>query len=140
MGTSRADEIYKSKDANGITVYSDRAPVGPSERVSIPTRARNDDASRARVEEEQTKWAQADAERLARQQREAETRRAADEEKAAKCEAARNQHARFARDGRQYRLGENGERVYYSAEEIDEERAASRKGMREYCPPAPKPR
>ena len=36
---------------------------------------------------------------------------------------------------RHYRIDENGERVYYSAEEIDRERAEAKKQMDEFCTP-----
>ena len=49
--------------------------------------------------------------------------------------AARSEFARFSFGGRQYRVDRQGERVYYTAEEIDARRTAAERVMAASCPP-----
>lgn len=126
-------DVYKWKDASGTTVYSDRAPQGPAERVPVKTQPVNDEAQRARAEAERAAWARADAERETRRVAESEQRVAAEERRKEACRAAQVRHARFSVDGRKYRLDERGQRIYYSAAEIDHERGEARKQMEEMC-------
>lgn len=139
VSTPLLADVYKWKDANGTTVYSDRAPVAPAERVAVETRPSNPEANRARLEAERGAWARADAEREARKAADAQQREALEQQRAEQCRAAQARHARFSVDGRRYRLDERGERLYYSTEEIDRERAEARKQMAEFCQPPPPP-
>jgi hypothetical protein len=133
-----AGDVFKWKDANGTTVYSDHAPSGrPAERVAIETRSsESEQAPDARLEAERATWARADAERAAQKAAETAQRQAQEKARAEQCRSARVRAARFSVDGRRYRIDEKGERHYYSAEEIDRERAESKKQMDEFCQPA----
>jgi hypothetical protein len=131
-----ADEIYKSTDAQGRIVYSDRLPTGKAEVVRIESAPRDEAAALAR--------AQRDLERYAalEQQRKREALAKAAEKKAAEdaakrkhqlCMTARNRYLSFMEHSRIYRRDEAGERVYYSAAEIDAERIQAKQRMDEEC-------
>lgn len=129
-----ADEIYKSTDAQGHPVYSDR-PLSPSaERVVIQSSPKSPaaQASAAQV--------QATVERLEQQRRQDEAAQAqkratqeAQQKRAESCRRARDRYLTFAEANRLYRRDEQGERVYYTGEEIDAERTAAEKAMKELC-------
>ena len=51
-GQAVADEIYRSTDAAGRVVYSDRRPAGKAEVVRIESAPRNEAAALARAERE----------------------------------------------------------------------------------------
>lgn len=129
-----ADEIYKSTDAQGRPVYSDR-PLSPSaERVVIQSspspRAAQDGAAQvqATIErlEEQRKQEQA-------KQTEKRAAQEAQERRAENCRRARDRYLMFAEANRLYRRDEQGNRVYYTGAEIDAERAAAEKAMKGFC-------
>ena len=55
------------------------------------------------------------------------------EERAANCEIARERAQGYAEAHRMFREQEDGERIYLSAEEIDETRAAAEADVAEWC-------
>ena len=133
-----AADVYKWTDANGTTVYSDQAPPGPAQRISVESRVSDAASSRAQVEAERAAWARADMERNARAKADAAQRQALAAKKAEQCRAARSQSARFSFDQPHYRTDANGQRVYYSVAEIDRARAEAKKQMSESCEPLPR--
>ncbi len=132
-----AADIYKSTDARGNLVYSDRAPSGPAQRVPIETRPRNSEQARASLEAERAAWQRADAERAEREGAKAGEQAAKRDEQAKRCNAARFQQTEFEFGRRKFRLDSQGNRVYYSATEIDQKRAEAKQQIAEFCPPAP---
>ena len=140
FGLTRAfayEYVYKWKDAKGNTVYSDHAPSGvATERVVVDSRHSDTEAAQARGDAERAQWARADAEREEQKKKEEAQRQEKEKQRAVQCREARSRNARFGIDGRHFRIDENGERVYYSAEEIDRERAEAKKQMDEFCTPS----
>ena len=135
-GQGAADEIYKSTDAEGRVVYSDRPPAGNAEVVKIESAPRNEAAALTRANRELENIAALD------QQRKREALAKAAEKKAAenagkrqdqRCTLARNVYLGFTENSRIYRRNAAGERVYYSAAEIDAERIRSKQRMDEEC-------
>lgn len=129
-----ADDIYKSTDAQGRPIYSDR-PLSPSaERVVIP-RSGNAAAGQARTDEVQAINERLEALRQQTEAGEARKRAALQDEQRAKerCRQARDRYLMFAEGRRIYRRDEQGARVYYTGSEIDAERKAAEKTMNELC-------
>ena len=119
-GQGMADEIYKSTDAEGRVVYSDRPPAGEAEVIGIESAPRNEAAALARAQKELANIAALDRQRKREALAKAAEKKAA--EKAAKrkdqrCTMARDRYLGFTEHSRIYRRNEAGERVYYSSAE-----------------------
>ncbi len=131
------ETVYKWVDADGIPHYSDQPP--PSiDAEALPIRYRRTDraAVQASVRE------QADL-RVAASQREADeateeesgeqAREQVRSERQAICEQARARVASYENARRLYKPGPDGERIYLTDEELDQERAAALGAVREWC-------
>lgn len=135
-GQGVADEIYKSTDAEGRVVYSDRPPAGKAEVVRIESAPRNEAAALARAEKELENIAALDQRRKREALAKAAEKKAAEnaaKRKDQRCTVARNLYLGFTENSRIYRRNDAGERVYYSAAEIDAERIRSKQRMDEEC-------
>lgn len=131
-----ADEIYKSTDSEGRVMYSDRPPAGEAEVVGIESAPRNEAAALARAKRELQDVAKLDQQRKREALAKAAEKKAAEKAakmKAQRCTEARNRYLGFTEHSRIYRRNEAGERVYYSAAEIDAERISSKQRMDEEC-------
>lgn len=131
-----ADEIYKSTDAEGRVMYSDRPPAGKAEVVKIESAPRNEAAALTRSERELENIAALDQRRKREALAKAAKKKAAEnaaKRKDQRCTAARNQYLGFTEHSRIYRRNEAGERVYYSAAEIDAQRIRSKQRMDKEC-------
>lgn len=138
IGDAAATEIYKYKDARGQTVYTDQRPPGPAQVLRLEEAKEPSAEERARHENQQRAFEQSVNEHLAHEKARAAEEAAAKAERDKRCAAARAENARFGYGGRMYRVDEQGNRVYYSAAEIDERRAAAARQMSQFCPPADK--
>jgi hypothetical protein len=130
-----AGEMYKTVDPQGGVVYSDH-PLSPtSQRINVQVTPGNS-AEASRLTKEQG-LINADAAQQAQQaQRDAEaqkTKAAQESAQKQRCDAARSRYAVFAAGARVFKSDEQGNRVYYSDQEIDEQRAASKAAMDSYC-------
>jgi hypothetical protein len=128
-------QLYKYVDKNGKTVYSDQPPANAeSKQIHVPAsraaaappagpksaveRDKELDKSRKEVAEKQKKSDQA-AERAA--------------QAAQRCAQLRTAHQTFADGGRIQKYNDKGERELMSDEEIESERARTRREMEEAC-------
>jgi len=135
-GQGMADEIYKSTDAEGRVVYSDRPPAGNAEVIRIESAPRNEAAARVRTQRELENLAALEQRRKREALAEAAEKKAAEtaaKKKDQRCTVARNLYLGFMEHSRIYRRNEAGERVYYSAAEIDAERITAKQRMDEEC-------
>lgn len=135
-GQGMANEIYKSTDAEGRVVYSDRPPAGKAEVVRIESTPRNEAEAMARAERELETAAALDQRRKREALAKAAEKKAAEDatkRKDQRCMVARNLYLGFTENSRIYRRNEAGERVYYSAAEIDAGRIRSKQRMDEEC-------
>lgn len=135
-GTVNATEIYRWVDEDGIVHYVDLPTGAPGEehlairsrptdpaRVEASVRARQE-ARAARAEEQETNVTQGpgEAERLA-----------AAGEREENCNKYRERQMQFTINRRIYRMDENGERVYYSDEEMQAARDKVDERVSYYC-------
>lgn len=130
------EDIYKSIDAQGRPVYSDRPLSSNAERVRVETGSRNAAAAQAQAAQEMADLARREEERdrqLAADKAAKQTKAAAEKEQAARCVAARNRYLMFAEGNRLYRRDEAGNRVYYTGAEIDTQRESSKQQMDQLC-------
>jgi hypothetical protein len=134
--TSLADDMYKTVDSQGHVVYSDHPLSSSSQRISVQVPAPNPEEA-ARIIKEQA-ILNADAAQQAQQAQhdadEQSKKAAHDAAQKRRCEAARDRYAVFAAGGRIFKSDEQGNRVYYSDQEIEEQRQAAKVIMDSTCP------
>jgi len=123
-------DIYKYVDEDGTVHYVDR-PTGAEseERVTVATATSQ---PRARDTSEQPDWRERRQQRLDDRAERAKERADA-AERAEICEKYRARLVTYSDDRRLFRLDENGERVYLSAEEIAEAREQVQRQIDENC-------
>lgn len=129
-----ADEIYKSTDAEGHTVYSDR-PLSPSAERVVIRPSSNPAAAQTSAAQLQATIERLEQQRKQEQAKQAEKRAKQDaqEKRAESCRRARDRYLMFTEANRLYRRDAQGNRVYYTGAEIDAERSAAEQAMKELC-------
>jgi Domain of unknown function (DUF4124) len=127
-----AQEIYKSVDADGHVVFSDRASSKGAPKTAVHVDA-PDPAEVARLAKEQDMLKAEELQRTKQQTVEANTKRREDRAKQATCENARNYYFRLKDSNRVYQRDPDGNRVYYSDSEADALRERARRAMTAAC-------
>lgn len=144
-------QIYKWKDKNGVTGYSDKPPADDArvdkvisrEQASKPTPPA-DKASKVGGNNKPNKntETQLDSEDEAAQlrARNAEAEKKKNEEKAAQariraenCQSAKSDYQTFAQGGRIYRMNEKGEREYFDDAALNQNKARAQAAIQQYC-------
>lgn len=135
-GLASAD-IYRWQDADGVTHYTDTPPEGiPSTRISVDSRptdkarisnaqaqARGKQQAQLLIEQEEMATEKEGAAQAAKQA----------EERAQACAQARQRLETYNNSRRLYRELENGERQWYSEEEVALARENAQKAVEEFC-------
>jgi len=135
--TAQASEVFKTKDAQGNVVYTDRPESLPAQKVNVATRSTDKVEVQRQYEEKMQAYsaseqARADAAKQAAEAKQAKELTAAD--KAKRCVEARARYEQVMTAQRLYEPGEKeGERRYLDSKEIDEARASTKKAMDEFC-------
>jgi hypothetical protein len=130
-----ADEVYKSVDAEGHVVYSDRAPSAKAQKSEVRV-VQPDAQQAARNAREQEIL---NAEDKQRKQREAaETAQAGDkalqeQQKTTRCNQARDRYNLLKDVNLIYHLDGQGNRVYDTDTQADAKREAARQAMQSAC-------
>jgi Domain of unknown function (DUF4124) len=128
----RAGEIYKSVDAQGHVVYSDRADTATAQKTSVTVEPA-DLKEAARIAKEQAILQSAETQR--NQQKLVEDAKKAQQEqvKQAQCDRAR-EHYYAVKDARRlYGRDADGNRVYLSDPDADAKRDEARQAMAAAC-------
>jgi len=131
-----ASEIYKYTDENGNVHYGDVPSGNPTEeRLDIGYKRSDSSAIRSRVEARQERQANG---RKAAEEREKAKQTAAEEAAAAeqkqqKCEESRARLQTYLSARKLYREDANGERVYLDEAGRDEARQRAEEAITEYC-------
>ncbi len=135
LSASAADDIYRTVDAQGNVTYSDHVVSAASRKVTvdvIPADPQN--AARLAKQQALLNASDADREKTARQDAAQEAQqRALTATQKHKCDAARTQYAIFNAGGRIWKADENGQRVYYSDQEIAAQRVTAKAAMDSAC-------
>lgn len=127
-----AQEVYKSVDAEGHVVYSDRASSKNAPKTSVRFNE-PDPAEAARLAKEQQLLKAEDAQRSKQEAIDAKNKTAEDRRHQQACESARTNFFRLKDTGRLYKHDADGNRVYYSDEEADALREQARRAMTAAC-------
>ncbi len=130
-------QVYRSTDANGNVVFSDR-PTDKSEpvNVTVPSAGRPGNPITSPAAKAAAGSAQpgAQANTAADQKKEkVQTPAEREAERAKNCSAARELQTRYDQSHRLYKPGANGEREYLNAAEIDEARAKAAADVATWC-------
>jgi hypothetical protein len=130
--TLPAQEVYKSVDAQGHVVFSDRGATKAAPKTTLHV-DQPDPAEVARLAHEQQLLNADDAAR-ARQQAVEDKNKAAQQRKQQQvCDKARSQYYQMREAARMYKRDADGNRVYYSDDDADAMREKARQAMLAAC-------
>ena len=132
LSAQESQGVYKSVDAYGHVVYSDRGASKGAAKTSVRVEEGNP-AEAARIAKEQQGLTAAEAERRKQQAADDKAHAAADKKKEETCRNARNQYNRLMDTRAPYRRDTDGGRLYYTDEEADALREQARKAMTAAC-------
>jgi len=131
-GPLNAQEVYKSVDADGHVVYSDRAGSKNAPKTAVHVEA-PDPAEAARLAKEQEILKAEDLQRTRQQTLDANSKAREDHAKQVACDNARNYYYRLKDSNRIYQRDPDGNRVFYSDSEADALRERARRAMTAAC-------
>ncbi len=127
-----AQEVYKSVDAQGHVIYSDRGATKGAPRTALHV-DQPDPAEVARLSHEQQLLQADDAARSRQQALEDKNKATQQRKKQQACENVRNQYNRMKESPRLYQRDAKGNRVYYSDDDADALREQARRAMIAAC-------
>ena len=131
-GALLAQEIYKSIDAQGHVVYSDRASSKSAPKTTVHV-DEPDPAEVARLAKEQQTLNAAAIARAQQQAVEDNKKATADHKRQVACDSARNNYYRLKDSPRIYQRDADGNRAYYSDADADTLREQARLTMNTAC-------
>jgi len=130
-----AQEVYKSVDAQGHVVYSDRGTTKTAPKTAVHV-DEPDPAEAARLAKQQQILDAQEQERT-REQAASDHAKALEDrkrqQKAKACENARNNYFRLQETNRLFKRDADGNRVYYSDAEADALRQQAKQAMTSAC-------
>lgn len=132
QGNSLAQEVYRSVDAQGHVVYSDRGTTKNAPKTSVKVNE-PDPSEVQRLAKEQQLLSAEDNERNKQAALEAKNKAAADHNKQQACERARNNYYRLKDSRAIFQRDADGNRIFYSDSEADTLRENARQGMISAC-------
>jgi len=134
---AHAGDVYKTTDAQGRLVYTDKPPSLPAERLSVQSTTTDVVEVQKRYDAQMKQYgaadqAAADAAKKAADARKAQAMTA--EDRAKRCIEARQRYESVMNAHRLYEPGATeGERRYLDSAEIDAARASAKQTMDELC-------
>ncbi len=129
----RADEVYKSVDAQGHVVYSDRPPETSTAQKTVVNVDRPDAKEVARMAKEQEILKAKEFQRNRQKAIDDAKKAQQDHAKQVQCDAARNRYYTLKEARRIYERDADGNRVYYTDAEADGKREEARQAMNAAC-------
>jgi hypothetical protein len=133
----QASEVYKTLDAQGRPVYTDKPPTLPAEKMGVHSASSDPATVGQRYQATMKGYAEADKTQSEATAKAAEMKQAREltaEDKARRCVEARQNYESVMRARRLYEPGATeSERRYLSDAEIDEARANAKKSMDDLC-------
>lgn len=130
--TAHTQAIYKSVDAQGHVVYSDRANVAGAQKTQIAVQEA-DPTEAARLAKEHLLLKAEDEQRKKQELADSHAKEQRESKKIAQCKNAKDTY-NFLRDARRlFKPGDNGSREYYTDAQMDAMREAARRTMDTEC-------
>jgi hypothetical protein len=127
-----AQEVYKSVDAEGHVIYSDRGSTKTAPKSAVRV-DQPDPAEVARLAKEQQMLKAEDLQRSKQEAIDAKKKATEDHAKQVACQNARNNYYRLKETPRIYQRDSDGNRVYYSDSDADAVREQARRAMTAAC-------
>jgi Domain of unknown function (DUF4124) len=127
-----AQEVYKSVDAQGHVVYSDRGATKNAEKTAVHVE-QPDPAEVARLAKQQEMLKAEDQVRAKQEAVDAKNKAADAHKKEVACTNARNYYFRLVDARRLYKPTDNGDRVFLSDEDADALRQKAKQAMNDAC-------
>lgn len=127
-----AQEVYKSTDAQGHVVYSDRASTSTAQK-SVVHVDQPDPAEVARIAKEQEILNAQDIQRKQQQSVDDKKKAQQDRDKQARCDAARNRYYTMRDSRRLFQRDADGNRVYETDPQADAQREEAQQAMIAAC-------
>lgn len=132
-----AGEVYKTTDAQGRPVYTDKPPSLPAERLNVQSATTDVVEVQKRYESQMKQYGAADQTAADAAKKSAEARKAQEltaEDRAKRCIEARQRYESYMNARRLYEPGASeGDRRYLDSAEIDAARASAKQAMDELC-------
>ncbi len=130
--TLRAEEIYKSVDAQGHVVYSDRPGAAGAQKTQVAVQ-QADTTEAARLAKEHLLLKAEEDQRKKRELAENHAKEQQEAKKKAQCSSARESY-NFLKDVRRlFKTGDDGNREYYTDAQLDTMREEARRKMETAC-------
>ena len=134
---AQASDVYKTTDAQGRPVYTDKPPSLPAQRLNVQSATTDTVEVQRRYDEKmqrQAADAKAEEQAAAKAAEASKARELNAEDRAQRCIEARQHYEKVMTARRLYSPGATeGERSYLSDAEIDEARANAKQAMDELC-------
>jgi hypothetical protein len=131
-GPLQAADVYRSVDAEGHVVYSDRADSKAAQKAAVRVDA-PDPAEVARLAREQQVMSAEQSQRQKQQEAEDKKKALQARDQQVRCESARNHYFAMKEARRIFDRDADGNRVYYSDAEADAKREEAHQVMTAAC-------
>lgn len=132
-----ASEVYRTTDAQGRPIYTDKPASLPAERIGVKTSTTDPTEAQRRYDDEMKQIADSVAAAEAATAASADAQKAQElsaEDRAKRCQDARQRYESYLTARRLYEPGSaEGERRYLSDAEIDAARADAKRLVDEFC-------
>jgi hypothetical protein len=128
----RADQVYRSVDAQGHVTYSDRPNSAAAQKTDVAVQ-QADPAEAARLAKERQLLKAEDDLRKKQQASDDRSKAQQDHDKQVKCQVARDTYNNLKDAGRLFKRDADGNRVYLSDSEAEAKREAARQVMTAAC-------
>lgn len=133
----QAGEVYKTTDAQGRPVYTDKPPSLPAEKLNVQTATTDVVEVQKRYDAQMAKYAAGDQTQAGAENNAADSRKAQEltaEDRAKRCIDARQRYESYMNALRLFVPGaKEGERRYLDSAEMDAARANARQTMDDLC-------
>jgi hypothetical protein len=134
---AQAGEVYKTTDAQGRPVYTDKPPSLPAERLNVQSATTDVAEVQKRYDSQMQQYGTANKAEAEAAKKAADARKAQEmtaEDRAKRCIEARQRYESYMNARRLYEPGTaEGERRYLDSAEIDAARANAKQAMDELC-------
>jgi len=134
---AHAGDVYKTTDAQGRPVYTDKPPSLPAQRLNVNTASTDVVEVQKRYDAQMKQYTETDKASAEAAKKAADSQKAATltaEDRAKRCQDARQRYESYMNARRLYEPGSaEGERRYLSDADIDAARANAKRTMDEFC-------
>jgi hypothetical protein len=134
---AHSGEVYKSTDAQGRPIYTDKPPTLPAQKLNVQTATTDVVEVQKRYEAQMQQYGAADKAEGDAAKKAADARKAQEmtaEDRAKRCIEARQRYESYMTARRLYEPGSTeAERRYLDSAEIDAARANAKQTMDELC-------